>query len=71
MHNHNHACFHNIRHCAHCDVAYCTLCNRQWGTPLYPYVSYTPVFGSTMAVSGASTSQFVGNASIASCSHSY
>ena len=42
----NHSCFHNIRYCATCDAAYCTLCSRQWGGR-HPY-SYVPVFGSTM-----------------------
>lgn len=30
-----HGCLHNLRHCAICDVAYCVLCGRQWGSTWY------------------------------------
>jgi hypothetical protein len=31
MHSHNCGCEHNLKHCAHCDVVYCTKCHREWG----------------------------------------
>ncbi len=32
MHNHEHnQCDHDLKYCPHCDVVYCTKCNREWG----------------------------------------
>ena len=64
MHNHYHNhCDHNLKHCGHCDVVYCTKCGREWGhnygwytTSTYPYYS---ILGN--ATSGGST--------VTGCSH--
>ena len=45
-------CEHTLKHCGHCDVAYCTACKREWGHhtyrwPYYPYwTTYTSPTGS-------------------------
>lgn len=32
FHQHQPPCKHEtVKHCAHCDVAYCTACGREWG----------------------------------------
>lgn len=45
MHQHHHCgCKHNLKHCEHCDVVYCTKCHKEWSsnwctlsTTTYPY----------------------------------
>lgn len=32
MSNHSHShCPHDLKYCEHCDVVYCTKCDREWG----------------------------------------
>ena len=42
-HNHHNHCFHIIKHCSHCDIAYCTSCKREWGGYTWTYTT-TPQF---------------------------
>lgn len=39
MSNHSHShCSHDLKYCDHCDVVYCTKCDREWGG----HVHYEP-----------------------------
>jgi len=44
-HNHSH-CLHDLKYCEHCDVVYCTLCDREWGGHVH-YQPYTWYWGGT------------------------
>lgn len=33
MHEHK-SCDHDVKYCAHCDVAYCEKCNTEWKKPV-------------------------------------
>lgn len=34
MHEHS-SCNHTLKYCEHCDVCYCTKCNKEWGKSTY------------------------------------
>jgi len=50
VHNHNHEshCKHEMAHCEVCDIAYCKLCQKEWGRKYsfwsYPYTT-SPWYG--------------------------
>lgn len=50
-HAHSHqTCDHKMKHCAHCDVAYCEKCGKEWGNKTYGTLQpnwppYTPYVG--------------------------
>jgi len=39
-HQHFHMCEHNVKYCAVCDVAYCTMCGKEWHTYNYNWQWY-------------------------------
>jgi hypothetical protein len=47
-HSHIHTCNHNLQYCAICDVVYCTICGKEWGTNYHWYPSWQP-YGGTIA----------------------
>lgn len=37
-HNHTYnGCNHNLQHCTHCDVVYCTKCSKEWSSTNYAW----------------------------------
>ena len=55
-HNHKHDhCLHVIKHCALCDLAYCTKCGKEWGG-FTTWVTATDSWdNSTITTGGVST----------------
>lgn len=43
-HNHSH-CLHDLKYCEHCDVVYCTKCDREWGG--HDHSGYYWIYGGT------------------------
>lgn len=41
-HNHSH-CLHDLKYCDHCDVVYCTKCDREWGGHNHTYWYYSGI----------------------------
>lgn len=52
-HNHNH-CMHDLKYCDHCDMVYCTKCDREWGGHKHEYwywggIPYRVTWASTVS----------------------
>jgi len=45
-------CSHELHHCAHCDIAYCGKCNKEWGQK--SQTSNWPFPGTPMPYAGGS-----------------
>jgi hypothetical protein len=70
-HSHHDHCDHVLKHCAKCDVVYCTKCNEEWPKTKYvydyykyyeqkpysPWYPYTVTYGATTTnITSAATS---------------
>jgi len=72
MHEHN-ECEHNLKHCAKCDVVYCTKCKKEWGGhscnywPYYPY--YYPTTTAPWITYTVSGSTGITDPSPQTCNH--
>jgi len=53
--HHHHDCDHALAFCRRCDVAYCTKCDRQWGTLNYWYSAYYPATTTTITPTWANS----------------
>jgi hypothetical protein len=63
-HKHCH-CKHELKHCDHCDVVYCTKCDKEWMQHPYSYnIGGWTCAGTTLYADGSSVT-----AANTSCNH--